>query len=337
MGAQEGDERSTGGFGGLVGTRERDRIMNELAEREAADRENRRPYELRPQGGGYTPGTPGATLPGTSGALGGSTSTGTGGLTQGPLGTTPPPPGMAQATGGAGAGAVPPYEQPGTGGLSDITKRLLNVSAEDVDYLRGEPYSTTQEQAMRAREQDRVRNQYDSARQRMIDTLGPQQGFSGVLAGALNKLNEGEASEMSAVDRDIMIKAADEMRSRLGESRGVMGGLENLENQRMLQSLGIGQEVDASQRQAIIDLMAELGLAPQLGTATQAGSNLLSAAGTLSGIGTNMANANMSGISSLASLLERLMIKPSYPSTTGGGTYPGAAGGPRLGTGSSEY
>lgn len=199
-----------------------------------------------------------------------------------------------------------PYEQPPSTGLSDITQRLLNVSASDVDYLRGEPYKTTEEQAMRARMQDRVRNQYDQARQSLVDRLGVQQGFSGVLAGALSKLDEAEASEMSSIDRDIMIKAADEMRSRRGESRGVMSGLESLENQRMLQSLGISQGLDEATRQRLMDLMAALGLAPNVAQAGDISGNLLAGATAMGQRAGLAGQQNWASISTLADLLSKI-------------------------------
>lgn len=199
---------------------------------------------------------------------------------------------------------APPYEQPPSTGLSDIAQRLLNVSSTDVDYLRGEPYNTTQEQAMRERMQSRIRNQYDQARQQLTDTLGSQQGFSGVMAGALRRLAEGEASEMSDVDRDLMIRAADEMRSRRAESRGVVGGLEALERQRMMESLGLSQAVDESERQRVIDLLNAMGVGPPITGVT--GTGLLQYAGQLGQSAAQQSAANMQGISSLINVLSRI-------------------------------
>lgn len=199
-----------------------------------------------------------------------------------------------------------PAAPPAPEGLSDIAQRMLNVSSSDVDYLRGEPYKTTEEQAMRAREQDRVRTEYGTARQRLIDTLGPEQGMSGVMAGALGKLGEAEASEMSKVDRDIMIKAADEMRSRRGESRGIMTGLEGLERQRMMESLGLGQTMDESERSRLNDLMAAMGMAPNPAQATGAAGNLLQYASSLGDQARTSSASNIQGISTLADLFSKL-------------------------------
>lgn len=201
---------------------------------------------------------------------------------------------------------APPAAPEPPAGLSDIMQRLLNVSSSDVDYLRGEPYNTTEEQGMRAREQDRVRTEYGTARQRLTDILGEQQGMSGVLAGALDKLAEGEASTMSSIDRDLMIKAADEMRSRRGESRGVMTGLEGLERQRMMESLGIGQTIDESERSRNNDLMALLGLAPNPAQATGAASNLLNYSGVLGQQAAGQSASNIQGIASLADMFQKL-------------------------------
>lgn len=238
-----------------------------------------------------------------AGSLGGGPVGGGPVVTGPPLSEMLPPGGIVGGqlpSGEAAPVEMEPYQQPDE--LSDITKRLLGISAEDVGYLRGEPYSTTQEQAMRAREQDRIRNEFDTARQRMIDTLGPQQGFSGVLAGALEKLSQGEASEMSKVDRDIMIRAADEMRSRRGESRGVVGGLEELERRRMMESLGLGQAIDQGERQGLLDLMAALGLAPGYGQMGQGTPSILEALSQQGQTAAQQGAANLTGISSLAKL-----------------------------------
>ena len=219
-------------------------------------------------------------------------------------GTTPPtlPPVAPPPT------VVPPAE-PATpeepARLSDITQRHLNVSGADVDYLRGEPYKTSEEQAMRARMGDRVRNQYNTARQKVADTLGNRQGFSGVMAGALRKLDEAEAQETSNIDRDIMLKGADEMRSRRGESRGITGGLEALERQRQMESLGIGHIQDDSERQRVLDLMAAMGGAPSPAQAAGVGGNILGYAGQLGQQAQQAGAANMSGIGNLAALFQK--------------------------------
>lgn len=204
------------------------------------------------------------------------------------------------------APVVPAAPEEPPAGLSDIMQRMLNVSSSDVDYLRGDPYSTTEEQGMRARMQDRVRNEFGTARQRLSDQLGTQQGMSGVLAGALDRLGEAEASEMSSIDRDLMIKAADEMRSRRGESRGIMTGLEGLERQRMMESLGLGQSIDESERSGLNDLMAAMGMAPNPAQATGAASNMLQYASALGQNATNQSAANIQSISGLADIFSKL-------------------------------
>lgn len=219
-----------------------------------------------------------------------------------PTPTTPTPTTPAPTTPATPAPSAPEE----TAGLSDIAERMLNMSSEDIDYLRGEPYSTDQEQAMRARMQDRVRGEYGTARQRMMDTLGARQGMSGVLIGALGKLDDQEAAAMSAVDRDIMIRSADEMRSRLGESRGIIGGLEGLERQRQMESLGLEQMTDASERERLMDLMSALGLAPNPASAANIYGGSLQYAQGLGQSARDQAASNMQGIGGLAQLFQQM-------------------------------
>lgn len=159
---------------------------------------------------------------------------------------------------------------------------------------------------MRARMQDRIRSEFGTARQRLIDQLGPQQGFSGVLAKAMQDLERGEAGQMSMVDRDIMIKGADEMRSRRGESRGITGGLEELERRRMMESLGLGQAMDESSRSRLMDLLGSLGMAPGYGQIGAGSPSIMQAYGQMGQTGAAQGGANLQGIASLAELFRKM-------------------------------
>jgi hypothetical protein len=85
-----------------------------------------------------------------------------------------------------------------------------------------------------------------------------------------------------------------------------VGGLEGLERQRMMESLGLGQSIDESERARLSDLMAAMGLAPNPAQATSAAGNLLNYAGGLSEMASRQGASNLQGIAGLADIFSRL-------------------------------
>jgi plasmid stability protein len=183
---------------------------------------------------------------------------------------------------------------------SSIIDKLLKASSEDIPYLRAAPYTATEEQAMREQMRANVQNEYATALQRLRDEMGARQGMSGPLMEREELLGEEQRQRLSDIDRDLMIRAAGERRSRLAESRGILGELEQLERQRQREAMGIETGLSDYERQTLLDLLGAIGgLAPNLGTAGGVASEAARTAGVAS-------YANQSGIRDIAALIQQL-------------------------------
>lgn len=220
----------------------------------------------------------------------------------------------------------------------EAERRARGLYEQDIGYLRGAPFTSTQEQAMRAQAQEAIRNTYAIQRQQIIDQVGAN---SGALGPWLERVNQEEAAALNAVDRELMVKGVDEYRSRLAESRGladvmasqergremlhlerlgasqnVLSGLEALQRARQMEAFGIQQALDEADFRNLIALVQFLqGNAPDVGQIGSISNNILSYAMAMLQSAQGQQNANAQGLGSLLNLY--YLTRPSSTPTGG--------------------
>jgi len=162
------------------------------------------------------------------------------------------------------------FTLPAEAGARSPIDALLEAASADIQYLRGEPFRTNEEQAMVEREKARIRQNYAIARQRAIDEAG---AYNRPLGPILDELAREEQAALADVDQRLTTMAASERRSRLAESRNLLSYLEQLERARMMEAMGIEQALDEGD-------FARVAAILQAATGGQAG---IGAAGNISG------------------------------------------------------
>lgn len=199
---------------------------------------------------------------------------------------------------------------------------LQNWEANTNNVFESQPFTTSQEQAMKAQAIAGINTNYDTAIQNLKNQLGPMQGNSGILNDEIAKLETARAQDISNVDRQIMSQASQTYRSGLTtglQNQLALQAAQRAGPQLSLQDLTDLANLDTSRNQyALADELALYGLQGNnlnallnlTGSGASSANDLSTMAGNILSGATGLANsaenqiaANNAGLSAYANYL----------------------------------